>query len=426
MLADVRKELDAAVSASSYTVQGTPLQTGEVEAWAARTSRRERVAVAVPNPERDALAAALSAPLHAFTSPDTGTIGFALHDFMVGASPTVTVEQFAEDLVRSAAVFGPAHILSVIERWMTGEPAEYTHVRVLRGVSIPEPVEFGEGVWFEELPDTGEGLEQRVASGFLPLWDLLGAPVMFSRMRVGTVFYRPDASDQDRFGRLGVRDPDLVGPKLETEGKSADLLSALSLICGSCVQVAYEWDEYSDEMVALRGPGARVSQTHNLPRFATTPGLDDGGALTPAHLADARYMLERMSDRRDLDIAIERWKNSMSALDEANRVIDLRTVLESLYCQGERSELKLRTTLRATLHLAPTPADRKDYYVKLRALYDLGSRVVHGGGLPNNEHVRELVAWSYSELRRAILKRLEEGPEMDWDALMLGLVEPIP
>ena len=70
------------------------------------------------------------------------------------------------------------------------------------------------------------------------------------------------------------------------------------------------------------------------------------------------------------------------------------------------------------MHLAPTTAERLDYYRKLRDFYGLASRVVHGGQPADNE---ELVKWSYETCRHAILKRLEEPRKLDWTALMLGL-----
>ena len=132
--------------------------------------------VKVPCRELKALAEALYEPLGAFTSPDTGAIGFALHDFIPGVLQDVTVELFATDLVRTAAVLGPDHALSMVAGWMRGEPAEYSNVRVLRGVSVPEPVAFGEGVSFEKLSTEGEDMVGYADSGMVTRFDLVGQP----------------------------------------------------------------------------------------------------------------------------------------------------------------------------------------------------------------------------------------------------------
>ena len=80
--------------------------------------------------------------------------------------------------------------------------------------------------------------------------------------------------------------------------------------------------------------------------------------LTAERLEHAEKVMGQMNGRSDLKVAVARWKNTAVALDAANRVIDLRTVLEGLYAQGMNQELRFRTALCGTLHLAPTIADR--------------------------------------------------------------------
>ena len=97
-----------------------------------------------------------------------------------------------------------------------------------------------------------------------------------------------------------------------------------------------------------------------------------------------------MEGRSDLDVAVSRWKNSAVALDAANRMIDLRTVLESLYAQDASQELAFRTALCGAMHLAPATLERTAYYGKLRDFYRMASRVVHGGKHAEDEN---LVKW---------------------------------
>ena len=59
-------------------------------------------------------------------------------------------------------------------------------------------------------------------------------PAMRTTMRVGSRFYRPDASDRDQSGRRRVRQPHIVGAEAATGDRFADLLNALSLACSSC------------------------------------------------------------------------------------------------------------------------------------------------------------------------------------------------
>jgi len=121
-------------------------------------------------------------------------------------------------------------------------------------------------------------------------------------------------------------------------------------------------------------------------------------------------------------MAVARWKNSSVALDAANRIIDLRTVVECLYAQDASHELGLRTALCGAWHMAPTADERAAHYDKFRKLYGAASRVVHGRK-PGAYH-GDLARWANDACRRAILKRLEEPRELDWTAMMLGLPQP--
>ena len=121
-------------------------------------------------------------------------------------------------------------------------------------------------------------------------------------------------------------------------------------------------------------------------------------------------------------MAVARWKNSSVALDAANRIIDLRTVVECLYAQDASHELGLRTALCGAWHMAPTADERAAHYDKFRKLYGAASRVVHGRK-PGAYH-GDLARWAHDACRRAILKRLEEPRELDWTAMMLGLPQP--
>ena len=112
----------------------------------------------------------------------------------------------------------------------------------------------------------------------------------------------------------------------------------------------------------------------------------------------------------------------MSTLDLANRVIDLRTVMESLYCAGGQGALRFRSSLLASLHLAPSLKSRKQYYNDFSKLYGFASDVVHGKLKPGQKaDLDRLLPWGSNELRKAILKRLDERSDRNWLDLMLGL-----
>ncbi len=262
---------------------------------------------------------------------------------------------------------------------------------MLRGIDLPDPLEhLGLGIRFEKLPDRSGNLEQYYseAGPLLNATDLMNQPVLwFDDVSVKPMFYLPNA-DEDALARLRrIRDNAVVAPALQDFDLN-NLLDALSLVCRSSVQSIYEWDEYSDEMLLMRDTGSPGFMMRNVPRFAS--GWPDSIPLGPELLADAMTVIAQMDGRSDLHVAVSRWKNSGVALDAANRMIDLRTVLECLYAQDENPELALRTALRGAMHLAPTAEERMVYYRNLRAFYRKASRVVHGG---KEAYDDDLVKW---------------------------------
>ena len=411
--------LGAAVAASVYEVSDRRMSLAQVQPWVQfNRARRGWIRANVPQAEADGLAEALSPVLERFKNTDTGHIGFAAYDVISGLVEDVTFDRLVADMVTSAAILGPDRVVSAVLAWADGEPGKYVRTWVLRGVELPEPLGLRDkGIRFEKLPDRSDNQYYGDDSPFLSISELLNQPVLRFDVTVDPMFYTPWADENalDRMTR--VRNKAVVAPALQDLDLNR-LLDALSLVCRSSVQAIYEWNDYDDEMLLMRHAGSNGPMMRNVPRFDSR--WADSLPLTAERLSHAMTVVGQMDGRSDLDVAVSRWKNSAVALDAANRMIDLRTVLESLYAQDASQELAFRTALCGAMHLAPTSAERLVYYRKLRDFYRLASRVVHGGQLVDNE---ELVKWSYETCRCAILKRLGEPRKLDWTALMLGLHE---
>ena len=413
--------LSAATAASVYEVQETKMALAQVRQWA--EFNRDRawrgwIKPEVPKAEAAGLAEALSPVLQDFTNPDTGHVGFAAYDAIAGMVMDVTVERLVADMVASAALLGPDRVVSAVLGWAEGAPGRYVRTWALRGIELPEPLaSVDTGIRFEKLPDRSDHPYYSEASPTLDASELLNQPVLRFDVTVHPMFYRPKA-DEDASDRMRrVRNNAIVAPVLEKLDLNK-LLDALSLVCRSSVLAVCEWDDYEDEMLLMRYAGTAGSMLRNVPRFDSR--WPDSMPLTADRLAHAMEVVGQMEGRSDLDVAVSRWKNSAVALDPANRMIDLRTVLESLYTQDASQELAFRTALCGAMHLAPATSERTAYYRKLRDFYRMASRVVHGGKQAEDEN---LVKWCYETCRRAILKRLGEPRELDWTALMLGLYE---
>ena len=413
--------LSAATAASVYEVQGTSMALAQVRHWA--EFNRDRawrgwIQAEVPKAEAASLAEALSPVLAEFTNPDTGHVGFAAYDAIAGWVTDVTVERLAEDMVASAVLLGSNRVVSAVLDWAEGAPGRYVRTWVLRGIELPEALASEDtGIRFEKLPDRPDNPRYSDVSPILSVSQMLNQPVLRFDVTVHPMFYRPKAGEDamDRMRRVG--NDAIVAPvwkKLDLN----KLLDALSLVCRSSVMTVCEWDDYEDEMSLMRCGGTGGSMMRNVPLFDSR--WPDSMPLTAERLAHAMTVVGQMEGRTDLDVAVSRWKNSAVALDAANRIIDLRTVLESLYAQDGNQGLAFRTALCGAMHLAPAKGERKAYYCKLRRFYSMASRVVHGGKHAEDEN---LVKWCYETCRCAILKRLGEPRKLDWTELMLGLYE---
>ena len=89
--------------------------------------------------------------------------------------------------------------------------------------------------------------------------------------------------------------------------------------------------------------GSPGPMMRNMPRFDSR--WPNSIPLGPELLAHAMTVMAQMDGRSDLHMAVSRWKNSGVALDAANRMIDLRAVLECLYAQDANQELAFRIAL---------------------------------------------------------------------------------
>ena len=415
----IEQLLDKAALSSSYDVMGTKMTLAHLRQWLEyNKGRRHWVRANVPNSEAFTLANSLSSVLDRFTNSDTSHIGFTPYDVIGGIVVDVTLDDIVKSMVSAAAILGSHSVVASILGWAAGNTETYVRTWVLRGVDLPEHLELRSGIRFETLPDRIDSLSQfGVDWPTVNVTELQNQPVLRMNVVIDPMFYEPNSEEDslsriNRLNREAVTIPRLLNINLD------DMLDAVSLVCRSSVQVVYEWNEFKDEMLLMRHAGSPSLLLHNISRFDQKQ--PDSKPLTADRLRRADIVMDQMNGRTDLKVAVSRWKNSAVALDAANRVIDLRTVLESLYAGSSNQELRFRTALCGALHLATSPCERTTYYDKFRELYDLASRVVHGNDSVTIDD--ELMKWTFEASRRAILKRLEEPRNLDWKALMLGLL----
>ncbi|MDE2807314.1 MAG: hypothetical protein OXN90_02750 [Gemmatimonadota bacterium] len=427
----VDSALNAALNSSTFKseIGNIKVPLAEIKNWETSLGFGKMwVRPTVPERQLSALVDALRPHLEQFTNKKTGLIGFAPCDFLDTTLTQPTMERFASKMVLAAAMTDSYRTVEAVLGWALGKPENFVTTTVVAGIDLDDPLEIAEGLRFEKLPYDEQAIRHMIRD-----WPhvnsvyLMGKTILRADHIVRSMFYRLNDGKESIIDRLRINPAGIhMSPAAQPYNDLRPLFDVMSLICNTCVQVEYRWNEYSDVVFYLIGHEGHVRPSDLfLPR---TQGLPP--KLTRDLFDQSLDTLVQRRGRTDLDVAIARWRNSLVAPDSANRIIDLRTVLESLYATGT-GEYRFRVPLIGALYLAPTKAERQSYYAKLRALYDLASELVHGsagGGSSGKKRKKldlsdfdedpvtgrprdDLVSWSQDYCRRAILKRIGESPD---------------
>lgn len=327
--------------------------------------------------------------------------------YTLGGDTEITVDEFALELVKAVAILGPERTTQLLCKWAAGEPSQYQTHAVLSGIGVEEPLELQEGVRFQTLPDSLNGL-----LAYLPSSD----PRKFDH---------PDLT-----GKLKVTIDRQGGPALckpPTERRSwaygpgpgellYSLCEALSLTCNSHVTWKAAWSE-CDELRAFT-LGTRLGIT-------TRRGFSNGNALLlQENLTELDSLLRKRpinrSEKGWMDIPISRWLRSKRRDSIANQFIELGIALEALYLTGSSGELGFRISNYGAWHIGADFSQRREYQKTLRKAYDRRSRAVHTGAVTPTEENRNLLTSAQDLCRKGILKRLDETEEPNWNELILG------
>jgi hypothetical protein len=161
--------------------------------------------------------------------------------------------------------------------------------------------------------------------------------------------------------------------------------------------------------------GVRHSGPLNLPRHAgslrrlTADGLRE--VVATAHQLEMRHNIHQPTSTQDL--ALHRFAAGVARGDAADAVLDFTIALEGLLLPYDedtrRSELAYRFRLHGAHYISDSPGERRDIFNQLRAVYDLRSRLVHGGDYPAPVQIRDIRIVAHDLARRGLLRAVREG-----------------
>ena len=255
---------------------GIHAATAMLGAHTGRDQVREYIAYisrqVVPNPLLVELVESLEPELQAFIEPESRRIGTGLVALMGGAldSAEPVVDDFAQALIKAAALLGPARAVEILRSWIAGEPYHYRMKILLTGIQCDQPLALEEGIRVEQLPKGGYPAD---LAPYLPplsrlethtnVPDLFGRAVLSIDGTAGPALYRPSRSHGDE-PDWNLRQVWARGkiPCLLTEGWEGRLVEVLTLACDSHVDWTHGWRDVGDLEAFNRGSGPFLQSIH--------------------------------------------------------------------------------------------------------------------------------------------------------------------
>ncbi|MCY3887791.1 MAG: hypothetical protein OXG19_08875 [Chloroflexi bacterium] len=352
------------------------------------------------------LTAALRTHLEDYVADDRIGNGLAL---MMGGLPAPSIPEYARYLVRVAALLGAERVAGLLAGWARGEPLHYRTCMVLSGLPIDRSMSMDGGFHFTTLPQSSDALANELPLGVdfrIGIMDMAGATKVAIESKDSPVLFKPGALPEIQTETFGSQRDFLY----------AEFCEALGLACNRRVSWIITWRDFGD--LAVFGNGVRSGHTTGPDRES-----DSAGPLVSQDQLDhAVQLLTTIHQNANppLRIPMHRWMSSKRRASLADRFIDLRIALESLYLDVGGSELRFRLATRGAWHLGADAGERQAHYRTLREAYSTASTAVHRGEVESTQENRRLLSDAQDLCRLGILKRLDEAEEPDWNALILG------
>ncbi len=325
--------------------------------------------------------------------------------------PSYTVGQIS-DLYQNEQ-FGSAQLPSYIE----GLPPYLFHESFLSNLSHES---------FLSMVDNTQSWSKFPLALHLSIFS--GTPLLIIDYTVSPLFCKPslkeelDESDQFEISIESAEFPNFDAHKF---------CQALSIIANFPVESLLTWQYIGeDELFNVEGWYPKA-----MGKLVMPDHLSGTGVIYETDIDKAKGLYDVLANldsdiQEKLQIVIDRWIQSKTEGNPVDKIIDLGIALEALYLsEGTREQLTLQFRLRASWYLGTDKADRERLIDEFKAIYDLRSKAVHNGAVPEEIKVRkgeERIATSnfipkaQDLCRQSIMKILEDGKFPDWNNLILG------
>ena len=354
-----------------------------------------------------------------FLNRDSDRIGNGLFTLMGGLSTMrePTINLFATTLITPATLLGPERVTELLVSWEQGETLRYRENALLEGVKIEnQELVLEEGVHIMRLPTSSSDLPASLPDhGEVSVNNYLGGIVLSVDCEMLPAIYAGTNKQTRPISDVPVAEFTAASGGIPNLGFDT-FCESLSLARDHHIRWQSTWRDYG-ELQAFSN-------------MAGSPGMyrsSFGGstaALSQEHLEMAKKIhLIRHAGRRanrGVDLAIDRWMESIQPNSYTNRLIQLRIAFEALYLKDGVGEKSFRLATYGAWHLGSNIEERRRHFRILRTLYGLASTAVHAGKVKNTKENLKTLSDAQDICRAGILQRLEEENEPQWDDLMLG------
>jgi len=121
--------------------------------------------------------------------------------------------------------------------------------------------------------------------------------------------------------------------------------------------------------------------------------------------------LERISEHRQLQVAVRRFKLAYDRMGSEDELVNLWIGLEALFLpDGPRQELRYRASLRVAWFVGESAREREEIFRRIRDSYDARSDIVHGR---EAKDVGEIAYFTKDVLRRALRRAIVTPESLD-------------
>ncbi len=344
-------------------------------------------------------------------------------------------------LMRITIARGVESAVLAFDRCTTEIHGSFQYFAILEGIKLESEIQVYDGIRLVPLPENPSALPHHLLNHLFhrDKDKFTGRTLLIIECSVFPMFCKPvpipnqDSSSQplqECLSRFRVEVGNSTFLNFDVDIFYNKFCQALSLVCNSNVQISQHWPFLAEDSI-FNLESMAVSRV----QFPSHPPFGMPNLLSSLQIDEVKHLYELLINRdsgilKELKIPIDRWQKSKSSKDQVDKMIDLGVAFESLYLPKDNTDqLSFQFRLSAAWHLGKDKADRKMLIDEFKAIYNLRSKAVHNGKVPEKIKIRKgdepiatsgFIPRAQDLCRDSILKILKDGKFPDWNNLILG------